>query len=235
MFAILRTRTVAAMLAVLGAGLAAAPGQQQSAKDFQADEAVKTISVKIQVGADGADLDEPLALDLGCGFPFWLYPVGMPDKAAASFGAVPQAHDAGPKVAAGSSVRFTFAAEGDEGQDTMMTSPQLLAGLRVGDIARVGFAGRGERDWILAGYELEINEKRFTGQPSLNLFGFGHDPLDHFLHRRLVMDEARHLANGQDAPLQGAFLSSNTDGLEGIRHEGELPRVFPAGGQDAGE
>lgn len=137
-----------------------------SDKDFKADDAVETLAVTIQVGADGDDLTEPVALDLGLGFPFWLGPVGRGPDEPAPFGAVPQEASERGQIAAGSSATFTFRAKGDPGLDALQVTPQLLAGLRVSDIARVGFSSRGASNWSLAGYEININGKPFaSGKP----------------------------------------------------------------------
>lgn len=156
--------TCAAGLLLL-AVLARLPGgraQPDKLGDVAADERIQTISVKIDVGADAADLDEPVALDLGLGFPLWLHPLGRPDGTAVPAGAVPQETDAKTTIAAGASGSFTFRLEGEAGQDQLRTTPRLLTGVRVADIGRVGFAGLGRSNWILAGYEIRINGKLFA-------------------------------------------------------------------------
>ena len=97
--------------------------------------------IRQAVGAEGDDLDEPVALDLGLGFPFWLHPLGRraDDPISVPFGAIPQESPESDKVAAGSSATFTFRLEGESGQDALLTTPRLLAGVRVSDIARIGF------------------------------------------------------------------------------------------------
>jgi hypothetical protein len=143
--------------------LVLADGSPQLAKDFKADDLIETLAVKLQVGADGDDLDEAVALDLGLGFPLWLQPVGRGGDELPPFGAVPQETDARATVAAGTAAKFTFNAKGQAGEkDPLQTTPQLLAGVRVKDIARVGFASVGAKDWVLAGYELTINGKPFA-------------------------------------------------------------------------
>lgn len=140
---------------------------RQLETDFKAEDDIKTLSVRIQVGAGGADLEEPVALDLGLGFPFWLHPVGR-ESASPPFGAVPQETSAQAKIAAGSSAAFTFNLEGAAGQDELRTTPQLLAGVHVADISRIGFAGAGNSAWILAGYEIQINGKVFASKSNLD-------------------------------------------------------------------
>jgi hypothetical protein len=126
------------------------------------DDPVRALTVRLDVGAGGADLDEPVFLDLGLGFPFWLHAVGRPAGALPPFGAVPQKSDAGVKVAAGSGATFTFRVDGDPGQDVLSTTPQLLSGVRVGDISRIGFACVGRSNWILGGYDITINGQPFA-------------------------------------------------------------------------
>ena len=45
------------------------------------------------------------------------------------------------------------------GQDQFDTSNQLLDGILVSDISRIGFAGLGNKKWTLAGYEILVNDK----------------------------------------------------------------------------
>jgi hypothetical protein len=155
------TRTWQAVLSVsLLVGLAPAelPKGTPQDKPFQPGDAIETVEIKIDVGEAG-DLDEPVALDLGLGFPLWLHPVGRKAGESAPFGAVPQQTTAQNKIGSGTSTTFTFSLKGEDGQDTFQTTPQLLAGLQVQDVARVGFASRGSGDWTLAGYEIKINGK----------------------------------------------------------------------------
>jgi hypothetical protein len=137
-------------------------GTNQPETDFKANEFVERIFVKIDVGAEGDDLAEPIALHLGLGFPLWLHPVGRNAEESPPFGAVPQQAITGTEVRAGESAMFTFEVKGENGQDTYRTTPQLLANLRVSDIASVGFASAGKSNWVLAGYEIKINGKVFA-------------------------------------------------------------------------
>jgi hypothetical protein len=136
--------------------------------DFEADDAVQSLTVQITVDADGEDIDEPVALDLGLGFPFWLHPWGRADGEAPPFGAVPQLTTAGRTAAAGEDARFTFSLDGESGQDQLRTSSQLLAGVRVSDISRIGFAGEGTSNWILQAYEVRVNGKPFVANDDVN-------------------------------------------------------------------
>ncbi len=137
-------------------------------EDFEADEAIESLTVQISVGADGQDPDEPIALDLGLGFPFWLHPVGRAENEAAPFGAVPQLTTASRTVTAGTDASFTFNLAGDMGQDVLQTSTQLLAGVRISDISRIGFAGQGGTNWILCGYDIQINGRPFAANGEVN-------------------------------------------------------------------
>ncbi|MBL7038503.1 MAG: hypothetical protein ISR77_07715 [Pirellulaceae bacterium] len=138
--------------------------------EFQGDEAVEALSVRITVDAQGEDLQEPVALDLGLGFPLWLSPVGREEGATAPFGAVPQQNTAEPTIRAGSSATFTFNLVADApGQDVFRTSPQLLAGVRISDIERIGFASLGTSDWILNGYEIKVNGRVVAAKDDVNV------------------------------------------------------------------
>ncbi len=209
---------------------------------------VRELVVELTVGAGSDELDEPVGLDLGLGFPFWLHPLGRDDRLEKSFsitidnadgdqdfhyyldaesqtvkagdvlkhesdepmlvqfhdgndrvektllngefhvgintetklwdlfpsepsrieegpvpfGAIPQLSTAGKTLAPGKSASFTFQLKGDPAQDRFRTSAQLLDGIKVGDISRIGFIGRGQANWILAGYEIHINDELFA-------------------------------------------------------------------------
>jgi hypothetical protein len=139
----------------------------QPGANLNADDPIQTLLVRIDVGGKVA-LAEPVALDLGLGFPFWLHPIGRGGKERPAFGAVPQQATAQALVPAGSSATFTFSLTSDPGQDAFRTTGQLLAGVRVADISRVGIASRGAADWVLEGYEVQIN-----GQPFAAKMGIG--------------------------------------------------------------
>jgi hypothetical protein len=155
---------VGASVALLGFTLmwSLAGGGTQLETLFKANEAVESLTVKIDVASEGASLEEPIALDLGLGFPLWLHPVGRKAGESPPFGAVPQQTTAGARIEPGASGSFTFTLKGEPGLDELQTTPQLLAGVRVSDIARVGFIGPGTTDWALAGYEITINGKTFA-------------------------------------------------------------------------
>ena len=53
-----------------------APEEAQPVAELDPDDELQTLTVKIDVSDQGEDLNEPVALDLGLGFPLWLYPVG---------------------------------------------------------------------------------------------------------------------------------------------------------------
>jgi hypothetical protein len=148
--------------------LAQAAGDVQIGEEFEANEAVQTVSVQIQIGSEGENLDEPVALDLGLGFPLWLHPLGREENEPAPFGAVVQNQATGRTIAAGDSGVFEFAVAGDVGQDVLRTSQQLLAGVRVSDISRIGFTSPGEHAWILGSYEVRVNGKLFAANEVVN-------------------------------------------------------------------
>ncbi|MFH1267247.1 MAG: hypothetical protein ABIK89_16080, partial [Planctomycetota bacterium] len=139
------------------------------AERFQPEDTIQTLAVTIEVGAAGEDLTEPVALDLGLGFPFWLHPVGRPENTTAPFGAVPQQTTAQGRLPAGSSATFTFDLAGDPGQDVFLTTPQLLARVRVSDISRVGFASSGSTGWVLDGYEIQVNGRPLASGKALGV------------------------------------------------------------------
>jgi hypothetical protein len=163
----------AGFLAALAIWLVQAAADVQVGRDFQANEAVETIRVEIAVGAGGEDLDEPLALDLGLGFPLWLHRLGRVESTAAPFGAVSQRGTAAHAIRAGERATFEFAASGETGLDELRTTPQLLAGVRVSDISRVGFTSPANHGWILAGYTIQINGKPFASNSAVNANGRG--------------------------------------------------------------
>jgi len=137
--------------------------------DFEPAEAIQTLTVRIDIGTDGDDLEGPVALDLGLGFPLWLAPTGGGQAENAPFGAFPQKSTAGAKVSAGSSATFTFEPAGGAGDDQLQTTSQLLLGTQISDIARIGFAGRGDKNWQLAGYEIKINGRPFAVNDKVEL------------------------------------------------------------------
>lgn len=134
---------------------------------FQPNELVESIQVKLELGA-GNSTDEAIFLDLGLGFPLWLVP-GNSIPATVPFGAVPQVADATNQLEAGKKSTFTFRTSGAPGRDVLNTTPQLLKGLKVGDIRRIGFASLAEKDWELSGFELLVNSKPLHAANNLKL------------------------------------------------------------------
>jgi hypothetical protein len=130
--------------------------ETKPAEPLQPGDPVRTISVTLTVG-DKADLTDRVGLDLGIGFPLWLDPIGTDPTRPAPFGAMPQQGPDEPVLKAGAEATFTFAADGDPGKDVLHTSRQLLSGVLVRDLRRIGFIGPVTTDWELAGYELKIN------------------------------------------------------------------------------
>lgn len=168
-----RTRTLAigaaAAFCVTAISWSLLVAQFELAEGFEGSESVEVLVVSIDVGADGDELAEPVALDLGLGFPLWLNPVGRVEGELAPFGAAAQSATVGPTVAPGQRATFTFSSAGPMDQDVLETSTQLLQDVRISDIARIGFMSRGDSNWVLAGYEIEINGRRFAANPGVNL------------------------------------------------------------------
>ncbi len=136
-------------------------------KEFDPNEMIGALTVRLLVGADGEELAEPVALDLGLGFPLWLHPPGRAEGEAAPWGAVPQQSSADRTVPPNSVAEFTFALTGDDGQDELRTSSQLLDSVRISDISRIGFMSRGESKWVIDTYEIEINGRLFARNEGL--------------------------------------------------------------------
>ncbi len=127
------------------------------------DEVVESIKITLGVGTDGAALSEPVEVHLGLGFPLRLYPLGG-TRREPSFAAYAHTSSlAGADIQPGQMASFEFSAqEVAAGQDVLSTSAQLLAGVKVGDLQRIGFASQGHTDWVLAGYRIEVNGKLFA-------------------------------------------------------------------------
>ncbi|MDF1814285.1 MAG: hypothetical protein P1V20_18920 [Verrucomicrobiales bacterium] len=139
--------------------------------EIPADEPVDTIKVTITVGAEGEALEEQVNLHLGVGFPFRLYPVGG-DSREPAFAAFPQESSIKRginKIEPGESATFEFVAREIPGQDELGTTPQLMSGLKAGDLQSIGFASQGSTGWELAGYKIEVNDKLFAENDSVNL------------------------------------------------------------------
>ncbi len=128
---------------------------------------VEVISLRLTV-APGADLHDPVALDLGLGFPFWLHPVGRSESALPPFGTVPQEATATVTVPAGKTVEFTFCRTGSPGRDPLVTSQQLLSDVRIADIAQIGFAGQAKKPWKLKGYEIRVNGRLLAANDAVD-------------------------------------------------------------------
>ncbi len=152
-------KTTAVLVLVTGLLSQMTRGESTFDDAFDSEQTIERLAIRVDVGSGGGDLNEPIALDLGLGFPFWLHPVGLPTSDSAPLGAIPQDGFLGRKVSAGSSAHFLFRNVGDPGQDRLRITPRLLAGVRVSDISRIGFIGQGTSDWELAGYEIRINNK----------------------------------------------------------------------------
>ncbi|MDX1930959.1 MAG: hypothetical protein SFV81_30825 [Pirellulaceae bacterium] len=146
---------------------------------FQANEVVNSLKIELSVSANGENLDEPIALDLGLGFPFWLHKLGRVATGNAPFGAVCQTGSDSHEIRAGERAVFEFLKEGDVGLDSFFSSPQLLSELHVSDIERIGFCSKADHGWSIDGYTLTINGKVFATKNRLDANG------------RLLQDTAR--------------------------------------------
>src|SRR5262249_11198750 len=111
-------------------------------------------------------------LDLGLGFPLWLAPESKEPRPPLPFGAVPDSTTAQEKIAAGDSGVFTFRAQTDKpGSDQLLTSAQLLDGVKVTDLTRIGFVGLPKGNWKLSGYDVKVNGKMLATDNDLDLSG----------------------------------------------------------------
>ncbi|HQW30351.1 MAG TPA: hypothetical protein PK529_14250, partial [Verrucomicrobiales bacterium] len=136
-----------------------------------ATEPVEKIVVTLTAGAEGKAINERVDLHLGMGFPLRLFPLGNESREPA-FAALPQKSSLPRGVTSikpGESATFEFFVKGEDGQDVLNTTPQLLKDLKVGDIKGVGFSSIGENGWILGGYRVEVNGKLFAANDSVNV------------------------------------------------------------------
>jgi hypothetical protein len=127
------------------------------------DEVVKSVKITLGIGKDGAALSEPVDVHLGLGFPFRLYPLGG-TRREPSFAAFPQKSNVeGDSIQSGQMATFEFTTAADApGDDVLLTTSQLLAGVTCGDLQRIGFASQGRTDWTLEGYRIEVNGRLFA-------------------------------------------------------------------------
>ncbi len=147
---------------VKDAGLPHTPFEKS---ELPPDDAVESIKITLGVGTDGAALSEPVDVHLGLGFPLRLYPLGgvQRDPSFAAFPRTSTLAGTANAIQPGQQATFEFSAKGgDAGLDVLRTSPQLLAGVKCGDLQRIGFASQGRSDWVLAGYRIEVNGKLFA-------------------------------------------------------------------------
>lgn len=94
-----------------------AAGDVTSGEDFDPNESVNTIRVEPTVANGGEDLDEPISLDLGLGFPLWLHRLGRVEDAEPAFGAVSQVGTESHAVPAGTPASFEFSTTAAAGLD----------------------------------------------------------------------------------------------------------------------
>jgi hypothetical protein len=136
----------------------------EQSQDFEPADMVDRLEFTIEVGDGGEHLAEPVALDLGLGFPFWLHPLGSDHDGPLPVGATPQESPEQSALQPGESATFVFRREGDPGNDAFRHTPQLLDGVRISDIARLGIISKGTTDWELAAYRLVINGRLFAAR-----------------------------------------------------------------------
>ncbi len=79
-----------------------AHGEFTLGTEFQAGDTIQTLTVGIDVGGDTDALQEPLALDLGLGFPLWLHPVGRQQDEALAVRSDSAGRRCGQRASAGS-------------------------------------------------------------------------------------------------------------------------------------
>lgn len=130
--------------------------------NLPAEEAVETIKITLGVGTDGAALNEPVDVHLGLGFPLRLYPLGglKREPSFAAFPSKSSLQGMAVSIEPGKMATFEFSAKDNgQGLDVLETSRQLLAGVKCGDLQRLGIASQGRTDWVLAGYRIEVNGK----------------------------------------------------------------------------
>lgn len=140
--------------------------------EFDPSEAVQNIKVTIKVAENGDALLEGLDLHLGLGFPLRLYPVGT-DAREPAFAAFPQVSSLQPGnnvINPGESATFEYMAVPDDpGLDELRTTPELLDDVTMADLRTIGFASKGETDWMLEGYSIEVNGKLFASNDSADV------------------------------------------------------------------
>lgn len=138
---------------------------------LQPNDPIQSLKVKLKVGENGEALMEGVDLHLGFGFPLRLYPIGT-DSREPSFAAFPQKSSLEPGnnvLNPGESATFEYAvAPESPGLDELKTTPTLLDGLKVSDIHNIGFASKGSSDWVLEGYEIEVNGQRYASNDSVD-------------------------------------------------------------------
>ncbi|WP_145351008.1 MAC/perforin domain-containing protein [Roseimaritima multifibrata] len=132
------------------------------------DQPIENIRVTITAGPD-APIDELVDLHLGLGFPLRLQseiPAGIPFYAA-----LPNTSSSSAErgIPAGESRIFEFSATAPaDSSDLLKTSSTLLTGLKVGDIRQIGFAAKGESDWEIAGYKIDVNDQLLASNAQFN-------------------------------------------------------------------
>ena len=138
---------------------------------LSSDTPIEKVTVRLQVAKDSGPLVETVALHLGTGFPFRLYPLGSVERSP-EVAAFPQRSSLRAnqhRIDEGQIAEFEFQANPEkDGMDILKSSPALLQGLTVGDLSSIGIASRGESDWVLGGYEVLVNGQLLASHGELN-------------------------------------------------------------------
>ena len=158
----------ALVIALVALGLPARSDLETPAL-VDSQQLVESLSVRIDIGTDGEALDEAVALDLGLGFPLWLNSPRDGQSDRPRFGAFPRRGDPPGKAPPGSSLSYGFQSAGEGESDELHFSRQLLDGVKIADISRIGFASRGRTHWQLAGYEVKVNGEILAANDKVDL------------------------------------------------------------------
>lgn len=188
----------------------------QQGTALQANDPITSIELTLYVGDDGVALTEPVSLDLGLGFPFWLSPIGQQEGQRLAVGATPQEAPSKRSLEPGESAKFVFRRDGEPGSDTLHTTPQLLEDVLISDIARVGIASRCSENWELAGYELRINGELLAANKDVH-----RKAADSLGENEAVWSNVR----GELSPLKTERNELRNLQLAGLASEEELTRL----------
>jgi len=193
-------------------------------------EPLRHIRVAVRTRPVEAARTAHLYLHLGFGFPLQLMP--RDDSGTGPrFTAIPQAtylDSNGKQTVEGDPVWFEFRTNAnDRGPDEFDSTPELLADLTVGDISGIGFASRGDTNWELGSYRLEVNGKPFAERDDIHASaGVGRQSARDQLTRlspqiatlkESVDDLTRLSRSGTVSPEELSILKEKNDGLTTLR------------------